>query len=594
MGSKQYRCMTVSNAGLPRMLGVMTEHRAEYEKETFQDLAAAAAACAGLYAAYFAWLERPASSGLAVLLAILLLMVRQGVRPNPESVHVRVHIALCAALIGIMGVVIVDDVMAAIFLACLPLLAALVAGFRAGIAWGALCGGVLIVLGISGMVDFHGRPLWLDVLFLTGMTTLCGLSARKCHDHQSDEINKHCEMAEEHARTIELSLAKAESAREEAENATRAKADFLATMSHEIRNPLNGIVAISDMLISTPLNDSQKEYVMVAKIACDSLLSIVNDVLDFSKMEAGKLVLQKKIFDPRETCVRAHRLYADSAARKDLDFPADIAESLPAFIIGDPDRLLQIMTNLISNAIKYTDHGSIAFRCHPLNRGENDTHQTLRFEVTDTGIGIDTDTMKNLFKPFTQAGNRTSVEGSTGLGLTISKRIAVSMGGTIEVASRLGIGTTFRVDIPFELPTSTSLTPDRQQPIHIPVSLKGRRILVVEDNRINQVVARALLEQMACSIDCVSDGKKALEALQKTRYDAVLMDCRMPVMDGYETCQAIRGMGTPEMVRLPVIAMTASVMPEEQRKCLAAGMNDIVLKPVRLKDLSEKLKRWIE
>lgn len=269
------------------------ERRAEFERETFQELAAVAAACSGMYAAYSAWLNHPASSGLAALIAILLLVVRLGVRPDSGSIHVRVHIALGAALIGIVVAAVTEDAMASLFLACLPLMAAMVAGSRAGIAWGLLCGVVLLSFGLSGLFDFQGRPLWFDALILTGMATLCGLAARKCHDHQSEEINRHCEIAEQHAKTIELGLAEAESARKEAEQAARAKADFLATMSHEIRNPLNGVVAISDMLIATPLNDTQKEYVTVARIACDSLLAIVNDVLDFSKMEAGKLVLQK-------------------------------------------------------------------------------------------------------------------------------------------------------------------------------------------------------------------------------------------------------------------------------------------------------------
>lgn len=590
--------MTVSHAALSRMLGVMMERRAEFERETFQELAAVAAACSGMYAAYSAWLNHPASSGLAALIAILLLVVRLGVRPDSGSIHVRVHIALGAALIGIVVAAVTEDAMASLFLACLPLMAAMVAGSRAGIAWGLLCGVVLLSFGLSGLFDFQGRPLWFDALILTGMATLCGLAARKCHDHQSEEINRHCEIAEQHAKTIELGLAEAESARKEAEQAARAKADFLATMSHEIRNPLNGVVAISDMLIATPLNDTQKEYVTVARIACDSLLAIVNDVLDFSKMEAGKLVLQKRIFDPRETCEQARHLHAGPAARKDLVFTVDIAESIPSFVIGDSGRLLQIITNLISNSIKYTDHGSIRFRCYPIGsearNPDGNPYRVLRFEVIDTGAGIDDATMKDLFKPFTQAGNRMSVEGSTGLGLTISKHIAISMGGMIEVASRVDIGSTFRVDIPFDLPTAMSLAQDEQQDIRPHVSLKGRHILVVEDNPINQVVARALLEQMECRVDCVSDGSQALGALQTTRYDAVLMDCRMPIMDGYEACKAIRTMGKAEMTRLPVLAMTASIIPDEQRKCLDAGMNDIIHKPVRIKNLSEKLRRWIE
>jgi PAS domain S-box-containing protein len=382
-------------------------------------------------------------------------------------------------------------------------------------------------------------------------------------------------------------------ARDAALEAARLKSEFMANISHEIRTPLNAIVGFTGLLLDTPLSADQGEMLESVRASSDALLSLINDVLDFSKLSAGKLEFENIDFDPREMVAAALDMFSSVASLKGIELAAFIAPDVPGALNGDPRRLRQVLYNLVGNAVKFTERGRVCLNLH-LER-EHDAGVTLAFDVQDTGIGIPPQAQARLFQPFTQAdASMTRKYGGTGLGLAIAANLVSRMGGSLGVASEPGAGSTFHFTVnlkkgappaPGEPPAQTPQQPTAASP-------RKRRILVAEDNIINQKVALRQLAKLGYPADAVANGYEALQALDKVPYDLILMDCQMPEMDGYQATAEIRQAERAQAGRhVLIIAMTANAMEGDREKCLAAGMDDYLAKPVTMDKLTEALTR---
>ena len=377
----------------------------------------------------------------------------------------------------------------------------------------------------------------------------------------------------------------------------RMKDEFVSMVSHELRTPLNGVIGMTDLLLCAELAPQARGYAEALQRSGEVLVAIVDDILDLSKIEAGKLDLESAPLDVRRVVAEVGEFFLDRAWAKGVELSWSIADGVAVSLRGDQIRLRQVLLNLVGNALKFTEIGGIRVSVE-LERSTSDSY-VVRFEVADTGIGIDPLARERVFQPFSQADSSTTRKyGGTGLGLPICKRLVELMGGTIGLNSQPGHGSTFWFRLPL---AEATLTPDSAATAALSAARaaaasaprSARRLLLVEDSWMNQQVALGMLERLGYTADLVTDGPQALDAVEQAAYAAILLDCQMPEMDGYQVAEALRRREALDGRQpVPIIALTASAMSADRERCLKSGMNDHLAKPVRIAELSAMLARW--
>ncbi len=424
-------------------------------------------------------------------------------------------------------------------------------------------GGLAVLIGMETV--FSGRNAFTtsdEQLLRPALRVFSDLLARRSH---ADEL---------------------EAARARAESADRAKGQFLANMCHEIRTPMNGVLGMAESLLDRPLEPSVRQDVEIIQRSGEGLLTVLNDILDFSKIHAGQLNLQSSVVDLRRLVQEVESLFRPRAVVRGLALSTDIAGTVPPWVQVDATRLRQILTNLVSNGIKFTDAGRVSVRTDVVTEGEQDF---LRFQVVDTGMGISQEDREKIFEPFVQADRRTDrARAGTGLGLSICARLAGLLGGRLELESAVGQGSVFTLFVPLAVGTPAS----KAEAADGSVDLPRLRVLVAEDDAVNRLVTLRILRKAGHDPAFAEDGEAALERLREDVFDLVLMDIQMPRLDGISATRAIRsGAARAQDAEIPVIALTAHALATHRAECLEAGMDGHVSKPVRQRDLKREMAR---
>lgn len=369
-----------------------------------------------------------------------------------------------------------------------------------------------------------------------------------------------------------------------AEQTSKAKQDFIANMSHEIRTPMNAIVGFTGLLEETNLNDVQKDYVHTIKVSGENLLNLINDILDFSKIEAGKLFIEKESFVLHNVLDAIERVLKGKASEKSLDFFIEVAPNVPRYIIGDSNRLYQVLMNLVGNAIKFTDKGFVKIKVE--KSWEKEDRFRLKFFVIDSGIGIPKNKLDYIFESFNQVSSgATRKYGGTGLGLSIVKKLVELQKGTVKASSKVGEGSVFEFEIKYKLDLTQQ--PEKEgEVVNIDFNLlEGKTILLAEDNRMNQKFIINIFEKTPAKLFVASDGEEAIQMMKEKDFDILLLDIQMPNKDGFEVIKELRNTFSSPKKNIPVIAMTAHAFKEERDACIAAGMNEHIAKPIHKDDL---------
>ncbi|MBA4364219.1 MULTISPECIES: ATP-binding protein [Pseudomonas] len=407
----------------------------------------------------------------------------------------------------------------------------------------------------------------------------------------SQHINNLAQGLEQASREQQQAMAQLIQTREEAEKANNAKSDFLAMMSHELRTPMNGVLGMLQLLETTDMTEEQIEYAALASESTEHLLKVINDILDFSRIERSELELEHIPFNLADLIGSCAQSFQHSAAQRGLDLALAIPEDMRALQVqGDPTRIRQILVNLVGNALKFTEQGRVSIE----PQWQSLDHELLWFTCTvrDSGIGISAESLELMFNAFQQADSSISRRyGGTGLGLPIARTLAERMGGTLRAQSEEGRGSVFTLEIPLAL-YKQSLPELKPRTQSGDGHGEGRNVLLVEDNPVNQTVIEAMLRSLGFTVSVATDGAQAVQSAKSLIFEAILMDCRLPIIDGYEATRQIRLL--PGCADLPIIALTANALQGDREACLSAGMNDYLAKPFKRTDLQQILQRWVQ